>query len=65
MMTDDPKYDYAGDELLYFRNKLLPDVRKKRIMDNNETFVNAELLYALGTVSAVTLIVFAIVLARD
>lgn len=65
IMIDDPKYDYRGDELLYFRNKLLPDVQKKRIMDNNETFVNAELLYALGTVSAVTLIVFAIVLARD
>ena len=65
IMIDNPKYDYRGDELLYFRNKLLPDVQKKRIMDNNETFVNAELLYALGTVSAVTLIVFAIVLARD
>ena len=34
-------------------------------MDSNELYVNSQLLYALGTVTAATLIVFAIVLARD
>ena len=65
IMTDEPKYDYAGDKLLYFRNKLQPDVRKKRTLDNNELYVNTQLLYTLGTVTALTLVVFAIVLARD
>lgn len=64
-MTNNPKYDYNGDELLYFRNKLLPDVRKKRTLDSNEMYVRSQLLYALGTVTAATLIVFAVVLARD
>lgn len=64
-MIDEPKYDHAGNELLYFRNKLLPDVRKKRVMDNNELYVNSQLLFTLGTVTAATLIIFGIVLARD
>jgi len=64
-MNNNPKYDYNGDELLYFRNKLLPDVRKKRTLDSNELYVRSQLLYALGTVTAATLIVFAVVLARD
>lgn len=65
IMNSNPKYDYHGDELLYFRNKALPNVRKKRTLDSNELYVNSQLLYALGTVTAATLIVFAIVLARD
>ena len=64
-MNNNPKYDYNGDELLYFRNKLLPNVRKKRTQDSNELYVRSQLLYALGSVTAATLIVFAIVLARD
>jgi hypothetical protein len=65
IMNNNPKYDYNGDELLYFRNKLLPNVRKKRTLDSNELYIRSQLLYALGTVTAATLIVFAIVLARD
>jgi len=64
-MTDNPKYDYKGDELLHFRTHLQPDVRKKKILDNNELYVNSQLLFALGTVTSATLIVFAILLARD
>lgn len=64
-MNNNPKYDYNGDELLYFRNKLLPNIRKKRTLDSNELYVRSQLLYALGTVTAATFIVFAIVLARD
>ena len=64
-MMDNPKYDYANNELLYFRNKLQPNVRKKRVIDNNELFLNSEILFTLGTVTAATLIVLAIVLARE
>jgi len=64
-MTDNPKYDYKGDELLHFRNHLQPDIRKKKIMDNNELLLNSQLLFALGTVTTATLIVFAILLAKD
>lgn len=64
-MINEAKYDMKGDELLHFRTHLLPDVRKKKIMDNNELYVNSQLLFALGTVTSATLILFAILLARD
>ena len=64
-MTDNPKYDFKGDELLHFRTKLIPDVRKKKILDNNDLYVNSQLLFALGTVTTATLIVFAILLAKE
>ena len=51
--------------LLHFRTKLQADIRKKRVMDNNELNDNTKLLLALGTVTSVTMIVFAIMLARD
>ena len=64
-MINNPKYDFKGDELLHFRTHLQPDVRKKKIIDNNQLYVNSQLLFTLGTVTTATLIVFAILLARD
>ena len=40
-------------------------IMKKKIMDNNELYLSSKLLFTLGTVSVTTLLVFAIVLARD
>lgn len=65
IMTENAKYDFKGDELLHFRTHAQPDIRKKKIIDNNELYVNSELLFTLGTVTTAILIVFAIVLARD
>jgi len=64
-MKDENKYDHNGDKLLHFRNSLQPDILKKRIMDNNELNNNTKLLLALGTVTGATLILFAILLAKD
>jgi len=64
-MKKEAIYDHKGDELLHFRTTAHPDVRKKRVMDNNELNNNTQLLLALGTVTSVTLIIFAIMLARD
>ena len=65
IMTENPKYDFKGDELLHFRTHDQPDIRQKKIIDNNELYVNSELLFTLGTVTTAILIVFAIMLARD
>jgi hypothetical protein len=65
VMTENSKYDFKGDELLHFRTHAQPDIRKKKIIDNNELFVNSQLIYTLGTVTMATLIVFSIMLARD
>ena len=58
------KYDYDGDDL-YFRKKRLPHLMEKKIMDHNQLYLNTKLLYTLGTVTCATLIVLAIILARE
>ena len=65
IMEGNPIYDYKGDSLLYFRNKPIPQVREKRVMDSNQQYVTSQLMLSLGTLSAATLIVFAIMLARE
>ena len=65
VMKSNPRYDYKGTELLYFRNKVKPDVRQKSVLDNNELNVTNELLFTLGTLTTATLIVFAVILARE
>ena len=42
-----------------------PRILSKRIMDNNELYLTTKLLFTLGTVTATTLIIFAVILARD
>jgi hypothetical protein len=64
-MEGNPKYDYNGKSLLYFRNKAIPQLREKRIIDNNQQYVTSQLMLSLGTLTAATLVVFAIMLARD
>jgi len=66
VMLDNPKYDYAGDELLYFRTNARKTIREKAISDNNELYTNTDLMYTLGTLTTATLIALAIMLAmRD
>lgn len=63
-LEKEEKNDYSGSEL-YFRKKRAPTIQEKIIMDNNQLYLNTKLLYTLGTVTTATLIVLAIVLARD
>ena len=65
IMENDPKYDYNGDSLLYFRTKPIPNIRERDILDNNEQFVTSQLTLSLGAITAATLIVFAVLLARE
>lgn len=57
-------YDYDGDEL-YFRKKRHHHLLEKKIMDHNQLYLNTKLLYTLGTVTCATLIILAILIARD
>ena len=65
IMENNQIYDYKGDTLLHFRNKAIPQLREKHVTDNNEQYVTSKLMLSLGTLSAATLIVFAIMLARE
>lgn len=64
IMKQNVKYDHDGSDL-YFRRKRRSNLMEKKIMDHNEEYLNTKLLYTLGTVSCATLILLAIVLARD
>ena len=64
ILKSNKKYDYDGDDL-YFRKKRLPHLMEKKIMDHNQLYLNTKLLYTLGTVTCATLIVLAIILARE
>ena len=71
-----PEYENTREEIgkkeqLYVPNHIQSSdqtgvrILKKQIMDNNELYLSSKLLFTLGTVSVTTLLVFAIVLARD
>jgi hypothetical protein len=65
IMENNPKYDYKGDSLLHFRIKPIPNIRERDILDNNEQYVTSQLTLSLGAITAATLIVFAVLLARE
>ena len=71
-----PEYENVRKELIDTEQKYVSShiqssnqtgvrIMKKQIMDNNELYLSSKLLFTLGTVSVTTLLVFAIVLARD
>lgn len=71
-----PEYEKTREEILEKEKLYVPSeitsnnkghtrILKKRIMDNNELYLSTKLLFTLGTVTVTTLLVFAIVLARD
>lgn len=58
-------YDYSGHELSYINNIPPKTIQQKTIDDNNELLVKDNLLYMLGSVTAATLLVLAIVIAKE
>ena len=58
-------YDYNGRELSYINNIPPKTIEQKTIDDNNEMLVKDNLLYMLGSVTAATLLVLAIVIAKE
>jgi hypothetical protein len=56
---------YEASQIKASSDQKGPRILKKKIMDNNELYLSSKLLFTLGTVSVTTLLIFAIVLARD
>lgn len=57
--------DFSGNTLLYLRNKPIPTVQEKHIMDIQEQNTSQNLVYVLGTLTVATLLVLAMVIARE
>jgi hypothetical protein len=65
ILESNNNYDYNGNTLLYLRNKRVPNAKEQYINDINEGYTTQNLVYVLGTISAATLLVLAIMLARE
>jgi len=64
-MENERNYDYNGNTLLYLRDKRIPTAKEQNISDINESYTTQNLVYMLGTITAATLLVLAILLARE
>ncbi len=65
VLENNINYDFNGNTLLYLRNKRVPTAKEQYINDINESYTTQNLVYVLGTISAATLLVLAIMLARE
>jgi len=64
-LHDNVNADYNGNTLLYLRTTPVPNAQQKNIMDVSEQGTMQNMVYVLGTITAATLLVFAMILARD
>lgn len=64
-MENDVNYDLSGNTLLHFRNARKPTLREQNALDSNEGGLTQKSLYILGTITAASLLILAILLGRD
>jgi hypothetical protein len=64
-MNNNVNSDLSGNVLLYFRNQRIPTLIEQTSFDANETGFMQRSLYVLGTMTAVSLLILAVLIARD
>jgi hypothetical protein len=64
-MNNNVNSDLSGNELLYFRNQRIPTLREQTAFDANEGGFMQNSLYVLGTMTAVSMLILAISIARE
>ena len=64
-MENDVNYDLSGNTLLHFRNTRKPTVREQNALDSNEGGLTQNSLYILGTITAASLLILAVLLGRE
>jgi hypothetical protein len=64
-MNDNVNSDLSGNALLYFRNQRIPTLREQTAFDANEGSFMQNSLYVLGTMTAVSMLILAILIARE
>ena len=65
ILENNAVYDYNGRELSYFNDIPPNTIQQQEIDDNNELYVKDNLMYVLGSITAATLLVFAIMIAKE
>jgi len=65
ILESNPDYDYSGKTLLYYNSQPVPTIDQQRAIDADQG-VNAQTpLYVLGSLTAATLLVMALVIGRE
>lgn len=64
-MENDVNYDLSGNTLLHFRNARKPTLREQNALDSNAGGVTQNSLYILGTITAASLLILAVLLGRE
>ena len=65
VMENNVDYDFSGNILLNFLNKHIPTVREQHLLDLNQEHTSQNLLYILGTLTAATLLILAIIIGKE
>jgi hypothetical protein len=65
LLNSDAKYDFSGNILLYLKDQKIPSKDEQRITDSIDVGFSQTSLYALGSITVATLLILAIMLARD
>jgi len=64
-MENDVNYDLSGNTLLYFRNPRKPTLREQNALDSNTGGHTQNTLLILGSITAASLLILAVLLGRD
>ena len=64
-LESNPDYDYSGNTLLFYNAEPIPTVKQQRVTDADQGIVKQNSLYILGTLTAATLLVLALVLGKE
>ena len=61
----DDFYDMSGNHLLYYQNKDISSLRDTKISDNQQFIIQQNTIYIIGTITCASMILAAIILARQ
>jgi hypothetical protein len=65
ILESNPDYDYNGTTLLYYNSQPVPTVMQQRVADADQGIAKQQSLYVLGSLTAATLLVLALILGRE
>ena len=65
ILESNPDYDYNGNTLLYYNSEPVPTIQQQRVIDADQGVVKQNSLYILGTLTAATLLVLALILGKE
>jgi hypothetical protein len=65
LLNSDAKYDFSGNILLYLKDQKILSKDEQRIIDSTDVSFSQNSIYVLGSITVATLLILAIILARD